>query len=130
MNAWMVLDAAPYIPPGTTYAEVKFKSWVKSEYGYDFFKYWVSIDGTNWYGYALYGYWKWVYPKIDLTDVYALGNVANNPNLRIAFVFESDFMIGLKGGAYVDDVVINAFTDPLVDLSNNPVRLDRWFLQL
>ncbi len=129
MNAWMVLDAAQYIPGGANYAEVKFKSWVKSESGYDYFKYLVSVDGTTFYGTQLTGKWKWRYPKIDLTDVYALGNVVNNPNLTIAFVFQSDNIVGInKGGAYVDDVIINVFTDPLVALSNDPYSSRQWAL--
>ena len=118
MNAWMVYG--PFDLSGATDATVDF--WYKnlSEYGWDFFGWYASIDNASYYGYSVTGDQNtWRSQLFDLKSVYTLGNLCGQPQVWIAFVFESDDSIAgpTYSGAYVDDIVITRTTlDNLPDL--------------
>jgi len=101
----------PFDLSNATDAELLFYHWTQTEYDYDYFWVVASIDGKNWWGAAWTGDWAsecgWCQDSLDLTDVYHLGNLAGQPQVWIAFAFESDSS-GVYEGTYVDDVTLRA----------------------
>ena len=102
MNAWMV--AGPFDLSNASDAELLFNFWNISELNYDYFSCMVSIDNSQYYGTRWSGtYDSWNSVNFDLTDVYTLGNVCGQPEVWIAFIFTSDYIVTYEG-AYVDDI--------------------------
>lgn len=125
MDSWMVYG--PFDLSNPDYAEITFKTWLYSEVYYDLLWWMVSIDGSNYYGSGASGYWGWIYPKIDLTNVYVLGDITGAPQVWFALRFTSDGSISYKG-AYADDVKISKFTDTFVGISTDPLSSRQWSL--
>jgi hypothetical protein len=127
MDAWMVYG--PFSLSDANYAEVTFKTWLKSETSYDYLKWLVSIDGSSFSGYRVSGNWagaySWVKPKLVLTDVPQLGDITGEAQAWLALVFSSDRTI-TDHGAYVDDVKISQFTETLVSVSDDPLSSRQW----
>ena len=104
MYAWMIYG--PFDLSDATDAEVLFYYWNISQPGYDYFSWYASPNGTNWYGYGTGGdSGGWKYVNFDLTDVYSIGNLCGDDSVWIAFVFDSDYMYTYKG-AFVDDIIL------------------------
>ena len=102
----------PFDLSNATDAELLFYHWTQTEYDYDYFWVLVSIDGKSWWGDWLTGDWTsdcggWCLYNFDLTHVGDLGNLAGQPQVWIAFAFESDSS-GVYEGTYVDDVTLRA----------------------
>ena len=85
MNAWAIYG--PFDLSDATLAEFNFWYWNKSEAGYDYFDWLVSIDGTNFYNFPRVdgdsGGWRYV--NVDFKNVPGLGNVIGRPSVWIAF---------------------------------------------
>jgi len=131
MDSWMVYG--PFDLSDANYAEVTLNKWLKSELNYDFLGRLACIDPpctdpADYYGYWSSGNWAgafgWIKRKLDLTDVPTLGDITGQSQVWFALVFESDFIVTWKG-AYVDDVTISKFTDPLVDITLGDA-FDEW----
>ncbi len=108
MNAWMVYG--PFSLADATDAELEYYLWLGAEEGYDAVYEMASTDGASfsdagWTGFS----GDWVDMSFDLTDVHTLGNLCGEPEVWIAFIFESDYMITDKG-AFIDDVVLRKYT--------------------
>jgi hypothetical protein len=104
MDSWMVYG--PFSLSDATAATLSFRYWLQSEVGFDYFKYTVSTNGTNFYGYQTSGdSGGWVSGSLDLTAVPTLGNVTGQPSVWIAFIFSSDSSVVYEG-AYVDEVLL------------------------
>ena len=104
MNGWMIYG--PFDLSDAADARVIFKYWLESESDFDYFGWYASIDGNNFYGYKTSGNsFDWVEQAFDLTDVYELGNLCGQQEIWIAFSFQSDYSVTYKG-AFLDDIEI------------------------
>jgi len=111
LNSWMVWG--PFDLTGFTTAEVRFDLDLHSESGADYFKWMASTDGTSFYGYQQSGdTGTWVTKSLDLTNVPTLGNIAGQPQVWIAFVFQSDSTGANYAGPWVDDIILEASSEP------------------
>lgn len=109
MSAWMIYG--PFDLSTATDAELRFYYWLQSEAGYDYFKYYASIDGTNFYGFRTSGdISDWRFGKLELNCVPGLGDVTGQSSVWIAFKFDSDSSVAYEG-AYVDDIELGAVID-------------------
>ncbi|MHC4676153.1 MAG: right-handed parallel beta-helix repeat-containing protein, partial [Planctomycetota bacterium] len=107
MNAWAEFGPFSLEDPNNAKLDFWFKN--DSEDDYDFFGWYASINGFNFYGYSVSGNSSgWQAETFDLTDVYTLGNLCGQSQVWIAFVFQSDESISgpTYTGAYIDDVVL------------------------
>jgi hypothetical protein len=108
MNAWMIYG--PFDLSDATDARVVFEYWLDSETGYDYFNWFASTDGVNFYGYQTSGYSAgWVNEIFDLASVPTLGDLSGESQVWIAFVFSSDYIVNYTG-AFVDDISIEKTT--------------------
>jgi len=122
MNAWMVYG--PFDLTGAVGAELSFNYWLNSETNADFFQWFASTDGNNFYGQQTSGNSGWANIKFDLSSVPGLGNVCNQPSVWIAFKFVSDSAIAYKG-AFVDDVVLQKTAAPILPPSITGISPDK-----
>jgi len=114
LNSWMVWG--PFDLTGFTTAEVSFDLDLHSESGADYFKWMASINGTNFYGYQTSGdTGGWVTKSLDLTNVPTLGNVCGQSQVWIAFLFQSDGISDSYAGPWVDDISLEASSEPLLN---------------
>lgn len=103
------MSYGPFNLADATDARVTF--WFKnlSEQGYDYFGWYASTNGNNYYGTQVSGDQNtWQFQTFNLTNVYTLGNVCGKSQVWFAFIFTSDESESgpTYTGAFVDDVVI------------------------
>jgi hypothetical protein len=104
-NSWMV--SAP-VDLSTAYrAQLRFKTRINSETGYDGLCWAVSVDGDRFYGQCASGRTGWGERGMDLNNVPTLGNLAGRPRVWLAFIFSSDSLGEYADGAFVDDVTVH-----------------------
>jgi len=131
----------PFDLSNTADAELLFYYWNQSELNYDYFGWYASANGTNFYGTRVSGDSNgWRYVNFDLTAVPGLGNLVGDSSVWIAFIFTSDGSI-VDDGAFVDNVVLQKYTNAISCpnqykaeyynnryLSGNPtfVRCENW----
>jgi|GEM_PF-1721014 len=115
MNAWMYYG--PFSLEDATEAELSFRFWARTEYPSDRLRVLASYDG-RWHGWWATGDWgdEWHSRSLDLTDVVVLGDLCGEPEVWIAFVFQSDDVATDKG-VFVDDIVLRKYVP---DGVNNP----------
>jgi hypothetical protein len=112
MNA--MLKAGPFDLSKVTAATLSYKFYLKSEEGVDRLLCLVSLNGTNWYGWATTGDWSgWTDRLRNLAAVTTIGSVCGKSQVWIAFVFESDDSVTGEG-AYIDEVKLTDETPPSV----------------
>jgi hypothetical protein len=108
LNAWLIYG--PFSLQGATAAELTFQRWQRSEAGFDHLSWMASIDGDQ-----FWGLWDsgdsggWVAETFDLSDVYTLGDLRGQPQVWVAFRFQSNENTN-DLGAFVDDVVVRKRT--------------------
>ena len=108
LNAWLIYG--PFSLTGATAAEMTFQRWQRSEDGYDTLTWLASVDGQHFYGVTDSGdTGGWVAETLDLSDIFTLGDLRGQPQVWIAFLFQSDADTN-DLGAFVDDVVIRKQT--------------------
>jgi len=108
MNAWAI--HGPFSLADATAGSWSFYYWNDSEKDYDYFKFLVSINGTNFYGYQLSGNsLGWQPDTIDFQSVPTLANVCGQAQVWVAFIFSSDESNTAKG-AFVDQIHIEKTT--------------------
>jgi C1A family cysteine protease len=118
MDAWMIYG--PFSLADATDAELNFYCWLKAESNFDYLHWYASIDGSIFYGWWYTGdSGGWVIKSFDLTDVNTLGNLCGQPQVWIAFVFDSDEAVTNKG-AFVDDVVLHKYVSAVNNSPNVP----------
>lgn len=104
MSTWMI--AGPFDLSDADEAVLQFQVWRNTENGWDFLDTFVSVNGTNYFGWARSGVaTSWAEAQHDLRAVPTLGDVTGQPQVWIAFRFRSDESINAEG-VYVDDVVL------------------------
>jgi hypothetical protein len=113
-NVISLMMYGPFDLSDSSDAELLFYYWNISEPNYDFFGWYASIDGSNFYGTSTSGDSSgWQYVNFDLTNVYTLGNVTGHSSVWIAFIFSSDLNntggIGYDG-PFVDDIVLQKYS--------------------
>ncbi len=113
MNTWMIYG--PFSLADATDASAEFDLWLESE-AYDQatqegdrFKWFISVNGTNFSGYYTSGSsGGWSHKVLNFKDVTSLAAVGS-ASVWFAFVFESDAYVN-GAGAYVDNLVIRKVT--------------------
>lgn len=108
-NSWMIYG--PFDLSNATDAELTFRYWNQSELNYDYFGWYASANGMNFYGYRTSGdSGGWSYRNFDLTSVPGLGNLKGDSSVWIAFVFQSDGSV-VDDGAFVDEIVLRKYVN-------------------
>ncbi len=124
-DSWMVYGAFSLVD--ALAADLQFKLWVSSERYYDYACRLASVDGINFYGNCTSGNsGGWIDMGLDLSDVHTLGSLLGEPQVWIAFVFDSDDGVNNPEGAYVDNIVLRKYASvigaapPLMDTPGPP----------
>ncbi len=112
VETWMVYGPFSLSDANTAY--VSYELWLNSENAstkYDQFCALASLDGTNFDGNCYAGNSQgWVQNFLNLDDVGSLGNLAQHPQVWIAFYFGSDGSTTYPGGAFVDNIQLEKCT--------------------
>jgi bacillolysin len=107
-SSWMY--AGPFNLAGATAADLSYKLWLNSEAGYDFFRACASLDGNTFYcASQSEPTGGWVDGLLDLAHVPTLGNVVGQPQVWVAFIFQSDNTISVAEGAYLDNILLRKY---------------------
>ncbi|MFZ4798395.1 MAG: CARDB domain-containing protein [Bacteroidia bacterium] len=115
MKSWMIYG--PFDLSDATAGNLSFYLNNNTESTYDKFQFMVSLNGTDYYGYENSGTTSgWAYKTLDFTNVYTLGNICGYSQVYIALIFESDVSNNNYAGAFVDDIVVEKFTQTLPNL--------------
>ncbi len=108
LESWLAYG--PFSLEDATAAELTFRAWMQSEKDHDWFYWLASIDGEHFYGMMSSGGTNgWVTETVDLSHVYTIGDLRGQPEVWIAFLFESDAANNAPG-VFVDDVVLRKQT--------------------
>jgi len=105
-QSWMIYG--PFSLEDATEAELRFMYWLNSERGNDHLFVGASIGGP-FYGVRTSGTRDWALHTLDLTDVFTLGDLTGEDQVRVAFYFFSDESTTLPEGAYVDQVILRKY---------------------
>lgn len=112
MSSWM--SFGPFDLSPATDAALDFFAWVDTEQDFDYFYWMASVDGATYYGYRFSGNsGGWSFTTLDLKNIPTLGNLTGQPQVWIAFLFESDENTEFQG-AFVDDITLRKFV-PFAD---------------
>lgn len=109
MKSWMIYG--PFDLSNASDAEMLFYYWNQSEINYDWFSWYASPNGTNFYGYRVSGDsggWKSV--NFDLTSVPGYGSLLGDSSVWIAFSFNSDYSI-VDDGPFVDNITLQKYVN-------------------
>lgn len=121
MSSWMIYG--PFSLSDANAGTFSLRYWNRSEQGFDYFKFMVSINGTNFYGLQTSGdSLGWQSGTIDFTNVFTLGNITGQPQVWVALIFSSDATVTYEG-AYVDEVLIQKTTGSAADIRIDPLSL-------
>lgn len=102
MDSWLVFG--PFNLSDAASGRLSFRYWNRSEDNFDYFQYFVSVDGTLYHGFQTSGdSGGWRSGAIDFASVPTLGDVTGDSSVWVAFVFKSDNSV-TDEGAYVDEV--------------------------
>jgi hypothetical protein len=106
-DSWMVYG--PFSLEGAAAADMQFKVWMSSEYGFDQLCRLASVDGVSFSGDCTSGVSEppeWITETLVLSDVLGLGSLLGQPQVWVALNFLSDSSVNMPVGAYVDDIVV------------------------
>lgn len=117
VDSWLVYG--PFSLADAQSASLDFFFRLDSEQGDDFFWWTASINEVDWYGSKVSGNYTsgpfkngYNFVSFDLTDVYTLGNLSGQPQVWIAFIFQSDDDTNVGKGAFIDAIFLSKNTDP------------------
>jgi hypothetical protein len=109
-QSWVI--HGPFSLTGASEAWVDFYFRNVSEACCDFFAWGVSINGTNFFGDSISGtYVNGPHPngynlmRLDLSNVFTLGDLRGQPTVWLAFIFQSNFS-NTDQGPFFDDVSV------------------------
>ena len=112
VNSWMMYG--PFDLSNSSDAELLFYYWNSSEPNYDYFGWYASTDGSNFYGTGVSGNsGGWLYVNFDLTAVPTLGNITGSSSVWIVFGFTSNANNagGINyDGPFVDNIVLQKYS--------------------
>ncbi len=105
MESWMTLG--PVSTSGAKKGTLTFYYWLDTEYGYDWFWWCASVDGSQYYCKYISGYSanKWLKGTLDLKNVPGYGNMLGYPQVWVGFIFTSDDSFNYEG-VYVDEMTL------------------------
>jgi Zn-dependent metalloprotease len=111
-NARMIYG--PFDVLGATAAEFNLNLWLNTEVdpgtnvGYDYVCLEASVNGNDFSGTCYWGdsSGSFLPVSLDLTNVYALGNLTDDSQVWVQVRFHSDSSVSFPEGAFVDDLVI------------------------
>jgi hypothetical protein len=104
---WMIYG--PFSLATARYAYLNFAYWNQSERNYDYFAWYASTNGTNFYGTRVSGdSGGWKGRTLDLSAVPTLGNTLGDSSVWIAFRFTSDGSV-VDDGPFVDNVWVYGY---------------------
>lgn len=112
-KSWMLYG--PFSLTDAMDAGVDFSYWLRTVGNGDYLGWFASINGQNFYGRGVTGNSNgWRSRTFDLKDVPTLGNLMGQPQVWIAFIFESDSSV-TDEGVYLDDITIwtMGFSNPV-----------------
>ena len=128
LTSWMIYG--PFSLADAAAASLSFYYWLDTEVDFDWFGWYASIDGSNFYGDDVSGESHgWISGLMDLTDVYTLGDITGQPSVWIAFIFDSDISIAYDG-VFLDDILLQKSTSPSTSDEIGVFRNGQWFLDL
>jgi len=114
LMSWLVYG--PFSLEGATEAELLFDLDLDSEPDTDVLWVGVSLNGANYEAQGWTGNSRgWITRSVDLSDVPELGDVRGEPEVYVAFIFESDGGGGDYDGPWIDNVEIRAKMGSLTD---------------
>lgn len=103
MNSWMIYGPVSLADASSAY--LSFDYWLSTEASYDYFGWYASSDGLNFYGQRTSGDSAgWLHKDFSLGAVPIWGSMLDNGSVWIAFVFTSDFSNSSYDGVFVDNV--------------------------
>jgi hypothetical protein len=105
MNSWMIYGPVSVADASAAY--VRFDYWLDTELNYDYFGWYASSDGLNFYGQRTSGSsgGNWIHKDFDLSAVPGWGSMLDNGSVWVAFVFTSDFSNSAGyDGPFVDNI--------------------------
>lgn len=109
-NLQSMMVFGPFDLSDVNYAQLSFWYSLDTELEDDWFFYMFSIDGLNFSGVGLSGSPSgsfWVEEKLPLINLPGLGNVTGQPQVWLAFLFESDSNSTNDQGAFIDDIILH-----------------------
>jgi len=122
MMSWMIYG--PFDLSDATAATLSLFLNSQTESEYDFFKWMVSVDGKNYYGYQTSGSTTgWEYKSLDFTNIPTLGNVCGYSQVYVGLLFTSDASNSNYAGSFVDDVLIEKYRQTLPNLNATSIYL-------
>ncbi len=114
MNAWMVYG--PFSLSDASAAQLSYYRWVKTQTNDNFFVF-ASINETMFYGYYLSGqYDYWDQSIFDLRNWPTLGNLTGQPQVWLAFRFQSDAS-GTDKGVFLDNITLRKYVGAAPQIS-------------
>jgi murein DD-endopeptidase MepM/ murein hydrolase activator NlpD len=106
-NADGLMVYGPFSLQDAIAADLRFNLWLFTEPQNDMVFYATSINGTNFYGYALTGNSQgWMDISLDLANVPPLGSTLGQSQVWVALGFASNGSTSYAEGGYVDDIVL------------------------
>jgi hypothetical protein len=122
VNSWLIYG--PFSLADAQSASLDFYYRIVSESGYDPLIWWASTDGTHFSGYGISGTYTsgpfnngYNFVSFDLTNVPTLGDLTGQPQVWIAFTFQSDFSNTFQG-PFLDAISLRKNTDARTYLTN------------
>lgn len=129
MNAWLIYG--PFSLADAQAASLDFFYRLDSELGGDFFKWMASTNGIDFFGQQISGTYLsgpfnngYNFVSFDLTNVHTLGDLSGEPEVWIAFIFQSDSDTNTGQGAFIDFITLRKNTDPRVYLTQENFDVD------
>lgn len=122
MQSWMV-SADPEDLSDALAGYWSFRYWTDIAPDGDVFYAALSVDGESFYGLDFHGNsGGWQSAEIDLASVPGLGDVTGEPEVWIAFIFNSDAS-GTAEGVFIDSIYMEKLTTPVTPDADLEVQL-------
>jgi hypothetical protein len=110
MRTWMIFG--PFSLADAARATLTFQYWAQNELNYDWFGFFASPNGANFYGNWVTGSSNgWRPGVIDFANVPGYGSMLGDGSVWIGFYFHSDSNTQLRG-TFVDDIFVQKFNCP------------------
>ena len=108
MNSWMIYGPVSLADASSAY--LSFDYWLSTEPNFDYFGWYASSDGLNFYGQRTSGSsGGWRRLDFNLAAVPGWGSMLDNGSVWIAFVFTSDSTVSDFDGVFVDNIYAQKF---------------------
>lgn len=110
MRSWMIYG--PFSLADASRASLSFQYWAQTEFNFDWFGFFASPDGGNFYGNWVTGSSNgWRPGVLDFANVPGYGSMMGDDSVWIGFYFHSDSNNQLRG-PFVDDIFVQKHNCP------------------